>query len=64
MTSEPRWAEVAAEIYRQYGRLHVLVSNADVTMQASTVDMPLADWRRLMAVNLDAVFLSVSIVCR
>src|SRR5579872_6579929 len=60
VTSEPRWAEVAAEIERRFGRLDVLVSNAGIGIGApSIVDMSLADWRRQTAINLDGVFLSV-----
>lgn len=59
VTSETRWAEVASEIDRRYGRLDVLVSNAGIGLEIAIVDMPLADWRRQTAVNLDGVFLSV-----
>jgi NAD(P)-dependent dehydrogenase (short-subunit alcohol dehydrogenase family) len=60
VTSEPRWAEVIAEIERRFGGLDVLVSNAGIGIGAfSVVDMSLADWRRQTAINLDGVFLSV-----
>jgi NAD(P)-dependent dehydrogenase (short-subunit alcohol dehydrogenase family) len=60
VTSEPRWAEVAAEIEQRFGRLDVLVANAGIGIGApSIVDMSLADWRRQTAINLDGVFLSV-----
>jgi NAD(P)-dependent dehydrogenase (short-subunit alcohol dehydrogenase family) len=60
VTSEPRWAEVAGEIERRFGRLDVLVSNAGIGIGApSIVEMSLADWRRQTAINLDGVFLSV-----
>ncbi len=60
VTSEPRWAEVTAEIERRFGRLDILVSNAGIGIGAfSVVDMSLADWRRQTAINLDGVFLSV-----
>jgi NAD(P)-dependent dehydrogenase (short-subunit alcohol dehydrogenase family) len=60
VTSETRWAEVAAEIEQRFGRLDILVSNAGIGILApSIVEMSLADWRRQTAVNLDGVFLSV-----
>lgn len=60
VTSEERWAEVAAEIGKRYGRLDVLVSNAGIGISVPSItDMTLADWRKQNAVNLDGVFLSV-----
>jgi NAD(P)-dependent dehydrogenase (short-subunit alcohol dehydrogenase family) len=60
VTSEPRWAEVVANIEKRVGRLDVLVSNAGIGIAVpSIVDMSLADWRRQTAINLDGVFLSV-----
>jgi NAD(P)-dependent dehydrogenase (short-subunit alcohol dehydrogenase family) len=60
VTSEPRWAEVAGEVERRFGKLDVLVSNAGIGIGApSIVEMSLADWRRQTAINLDGVFLSV-----
>jgi NAD(P)-dependent dehydrogenase (short-subunit alcohol dehydrogenase family) len=60
VTSETRWADVAAEIERRFGRLDILVSNAGIgILVPSIVAMSLDDWRRQTAVNLDGVFLSV-----
>ncbi|MBR0828430.1 glucose 1-dehydrogenase [Bradyrhizobium manausense] len=60
VTSEERWAEVAAEIAKRYGRLDVLVSNAGIGIAVPSItDMTLADWRKQNAINLDGVFLSV-----
>jgi len=60
VTSEARWAEVAAEIEQRFGRLDILVSNAGIgILVPSIVEMSLADWRRQTAINLDGVFLSV-----
>jgi NAD(P)-dependent dehydrogenase (short-subunit alcohol dehydrogenase family) len=58
VTDEARWPEVIAEVDRRFGRLDVMVANAGICVMASTVDMPLAEWRRQNAVNLDGVFLS------
>ncbi|MBV9558988.1 MAG: glucose 1-dehydrogenase [Bradyrhizobium sp.] len=60
VTSEPRWAELTAEIEQRFGRLDILVSNAGIGIGVpSIVEMSFADWRRQMAINLDGVFLSV-----
>ena len=60
VTSEPRWAEVVADVEKRFGRLDILVSNAGIGISVpSIVHMSLADWRRQTAINLDGVFLSV-----
>jgi len=60
VTSEPRWAEVVAEVEKRFGRLDILVSNAGIGISVpSIVHMSLEDWRRQTAINLDGVFLSV-----
>src|ERR1700759_996246 len=60
VTSEERWIEIVAEIARRYGRLDIMVSNAGIGIAVPSItDMPLADWRKQTAINLDGVFLSV-----
>lgn len=59
VTDEPRWAEVMAETEARFGRLDIMVANAGIAVLVPLLEMTLADWRRQMAVNLDAVFLSV-----
>lgn len=59
VTSEAEWEAVVADIRKRYGRLNVLVNNAGVGIGGSILDMPLADWQRQQAVNLDGVFLGV-----
>ncbi len=59
--SEADWQHVIDATMARFGRLDVLVNNAAVTharpmpLEALT----LAEWRRLMQVNLDGVFLGV-----
>lgn len=57
VTDEARWPAVISAVEARYGALHVLVNNAGIAIPGSAVDCTLADWRRTMAVNLDAVFL-------
>jgi NAD(P)-dependent dehydrogenase (short-subunit alcohol dehydrogenase family) len=42
-----------------YGALHVMVPNAGVTGISPIADMDFAEWRRVLSVNLDGVFLSI-----
>ena len=57
VASEEQWIEVVASAEKRFGKLDVLVNNAGL-MRIGTVDQTsLEDWRRVMAVNLDGVFL-------
>ena len=58
VTDEAGWPAVIAAAER-LGGLHILVANAGIGIMGSAIDMPLADWRRQMAVNVDGVFLTV-----
>ena len=57
VTSEGDWAAVIAECGSRHGRLDGLVNNAGVVHVGSIKDTSLADWKRVMAVNADGVFL-------
>lgn len=50
-------ARVVAEIAARAGRLDVLVNNAGFMQEARVEDMALADWERMLRVNLTAPFL-------
>jgi NAD(P)-dependent dehydrogenase (short-subunit alcohol dehydrogenase family) len=53
-------AQMVAQIVERFGRLDGAVNNAGVSGQYFSVgDYPLDDWRRVMRVNLDGVFLCV-----
>lgn len=57
VTSEDEWAAALARITNASGHLDVLVNSAGLSFAAPVADMTLADWRRVLAVNLDGVFL-------
>jgi len=53
-------AAMAAEVERRFGRCDILVNCAGIFPQQAFETMSFADWRRLMAINLDGVFLVTS----
>lgn len=57
VSDEAQWEQVIAATLDRFGRLDVLVNNAGLGIGGPPEEQTLADWRRLMAVNLDAVFL-------
>lgn len=54
-------AKVAAEVTRlatqALGGLNVLINNAGTIHREDSVDLPFDDWRRVLSVNLDSVWL-------
>ena len=57
VASEEDWKRVISETTKAYGKLDVLVNNAGIGLSAPADTETLPQWRRLMSVNLDGVFL-------
>lgn len=58
VTSEAGWKTVVAQTLDFFGGLHILVNNAGVGAPFGSVeDLSLDDWRKVMAVNMEGVFL-------
>lgn len=58
VTSEDGWKSVVAQTIAAFGGLHILVNNAGVGAPFGSVeDLSLDDWRKVMAVNMEGVFL-------
>jgi 3(or 17)beta-hydroxysteroid dehydrogenase len=57
VTSEPDWQRAIAETLRAFGGLHVLVNNAGIVVVRSIEDTTLEQLRRVLAVNVEGVFL-------
>src|SRR5262245_41229378 len=57
VADESAWAAVLAKALAAHQRLDILVNNAGVSFAKPIADMTLDEWRRVLAVNLDGVFL-------
>lgn len=57
VTSEDDWARVAATVDDRFGRCDILVNAAGIYPTATLTEMSYAEWRRVLATNLDSQFL-------
>jgi 3(or 17)beta-hydroxysteroid dehydrogenase len=57
VADEAAWQSAMTQIIHTFGRLDVAVNNAGVSLGKSVADMTLVEWRRVMQINLDGVFL-------
>jgi len=57
VAAEDSWIKAVKKCVKEYGRLDVLVNAAGVASDSPTADTPLDEWHRILAVNLDGVFL-------
>lgn len=57
VTSEDNWKAAIAEIDSAHGRLDGLVNNAGVGTPGDVEQTSFSEWRRVMAINADGVFL-------
>ncbi len=57
VTDEAAWKRATARTLERFGRLDVVVNSAGVGTMGTVEETSLEDWRRVMAVNADGVFL-------
>jgi NAD(P)-dependent dehydrogenase (short-subunit alcohol dehydrogenase family) len=53
-----------ASVDHQWGRLDILVNNAGISIRHPTMELSLADWNSVVAVNMTAVFLGCRAAAR
>lgn len=59
VASEASWQEVMCLTKENFSALNILVNNAGVCTQKEILGTTIDDWRRIMSVNLDGVFLGI-----
>jgi NAD(P)-dependent dehydrogenase (short-subunit alcohol dehydrogenase family) len=57
VTSEDAWQAALAHVAERHGQLHILVNNAGTDLTGPVESLSLEGWRRIMAINVDGVFL-------
>ena len=57
VTKEEDWKQVMEQTLQKFGRLDVLVNNAGVLLVKNVEGTSLEEWRWVMSINLDGVFL-------
>ena len=57
VTSEEDWARAAERVCQCHGALHILVNNAGTDLTGPVETLSLEAWRKIMAINVDGVFL-------
>ena len=56
VTDREQWTAAVAATEQTFGRLDVLVNAAGIVFDGSVEDTSLADWRRMISVNVDGTF--------
>ena len=59
VTKEDDWLRARDAVRAQHGKLHILVNNAGIELAAPVETTTMKDWRRIMDINVDGVFLGV-----
>ncbi len=59
VADEAAWDTTSAQIRERFGRLDLVVVNAGVASGGPIIDVPFAEWRRVLSVNLDGAFLTL-----
>ena len=64
VTDEASWESGIEQVLHAFGKLDVAVNNAGVAASRPVSEMTLSEWRRVLQVNLDGVFLGTKYAIR
>ena len=59
VTKEEDWQRARDTVAEKHGKLHILVNNAGTDLTGPVETLSMKDWRRIMDINVDGVFLGV-----
>ncbi|HEX7263264.1 MAG TPA: 3-oxoacyl-ACP reductase family protein [Candidatus Dormibacteraeota bacterium] len=62
VSSEAQVERAIQQVIDAFGRVDILVNNAGIVLESPVADMPIADWDRIMNVNLRGVFVCTRFV--
>jgi NAD(P)-dependent dehydrogenase (short-subunit alcohol dehydrogenase family) len=64
VTDAPAVERIFAAVAARHGRLDILVNSAGIAIRQPAVDLPLADWERVLAVNATGSFICARAAAR
>ena len=59
VSQQSHWATLIAFLSETFGRVDVLINNAGITHRAGTHNTSLAEWEKVLAINLTGAFLGI-----
>jgi NAD(P)-dependent dehydrogenase (short-subunit alcohol dehydrogenase family) len=59
VTKEADWQRARDAVIERHGKLHILVNNAGTDLTGPVETLSMENWRRIMDINVDGVFLGV-----
>lgn len=64
VSKEEDWERVMGRVLEEFGGLDILVNNAGIMLRRRIEEMTVEEWRRVMSINLDGVFLGTKYAIR